>query len=678
MSNQQANESMQVKLAALREKLKNSTAFNKASSVVSPERSEASSQSVSSNQTTTELVKQESSELPLLTQPLLPDAHNILGVTRDITLNTQQQLGHDKILAGESICVIGAAGTGKTTMMRKTTRSLIDAGIIPNLSSGTKHLAIGNPGIVIVSYTRKATNNIRHAVVSELRPNTLTCHKLIEYAPVWYEVEDPETGSVEKKMRFEPTRHQHNPLPDTLRLIIYEESSMLGVDLYTQIQAALPHKHQEIFLGDIQQLPPTFGSAILGYKLLSLPVVELTEVYRQAAANPGLALAWDIISGDLDLFTPETVIRADPVTGVKRRVNPSLEKYSVTNEHGSVKFQLWQKPFPAEYALKVLEAQFNKWIDQEDNYFNPTEDIILCPFNVNLGTVELNKGIAQHLGKKRNATVHEVIAGFNKHYLAVGDRVLYDKEDAFIIRITPNREYLGTPYQPANKLLTRWGNIRSDASKEEISAGEEVDTSFDTIEAIEAFMEKASNSGGSDGDDRVNAASHLVTIRYAFHDQESEDVEDTDISLETASEINSLLGGYVITVHKSQGSEYRKVFLILHSSHATMVSRELLYTAITRMREEIHIICEANTFSKGVRSQRIKGNTLQEKAESFKGKPLPAKLVNTMREMGVELPNMPSGVQELRKVTSAASVAGDSELQVKLAALRNKIQQQVG
>jgi exodeoxyribonuclease V alpha subunit len=92
------------------------------------------------------------------------------------------------------------------------------------------------------------------------------------------------------------------------------------------------------------------------------------------------------------------------------------------------------------------------------------------------------------------------------------------------------------------------------------------------------------------------------------------------VTLETASEVNSMLHGYALTVHKSQGAEWEKVFVMLHQSHATMLQRELLYTALTRARSEVYVICEPDTFVKGVLSQKIKGNTLAEKAEFFKGR----------------------------------------------------------
>jgi len=62
--------------------------------------------------------------------------------------------------------------------------------------------------------------------------------------------------------------------------------------------AACPHKPQCVFLGDIRQLPPVFGTAILGFKMLELPVVELTEVYRQALKSPILRFALAVDDGE--------------------------------------------------------------------------------------------------------------------------------------------------------------------------------------------------------------------------------------------------------------------------------------------------------------------------------------------------------------------------------------------
>jgi ATP-dependent exoDNAse (exonuclease V) alpha subunit len=51
-----------------------------------------------------------------------------------------------------------------------------------------------------------------------------------------------------------------------------------------------------------------------------------------------------------------------------------------------------------------------------------------------------------------------------------------------------------------------------------------------------------------------------------------------------------------------------------------MLCRELLYTAVTRARETLVMVCEKDSLIKGITKQKIKGNTLAEKAEYFKGK----------------------------------------------------------
>lgn len=597
------------------------------------------------------------------------------GVARDIILNAKQQQFNDLVQTGKSCVLIGAAGTGKTTSVRTVSRNLIDSGRIPKLRDKTKWLQVDTPGIAVLSFTRKAVNNIRHAVVDELKTNTLTIHKLLEFAPVSYEIEDPETpGQFKKTMRFEPKRNESNPLPKELQLLIFEESSMIGVDLYNLLQLAMPHEHQEVFLGDIQQLPPVFGKAILGFKMLEFgadAVIELTEVYRQALESPIISLAWKILGGNPHDFSGR-VERYDIVNSKGKTVSrikcPALDALSITNNFGSVKFQVWQKSLSADIALMTAVNQFRLW--QSEGYYNQNDDIILCPFNISFGTIELNRGISHYLGVQRNATVYEVIAGFEKHYLAVGDRVLYDKEDYFITNISINHEYTGKRPAVPSANLNRHGVYEKRVSEEEKAASltEEMNMTDDEIDELMGKMVSA------EIEDRVQAASHSVQLRPAWqldtcvseiwNDQDAvksmfelgDDSED--VTIDKAADFNNgkLLGGYAITVHKAQGCEFNKVFLLMHSSHATMNWRELLYTAVTRAKKELHILCETNTFERGVKSQKIKGNTLAEKALIFEGEskkkdsnlvPLPSKGLTTIRGMkAVKLSDLPSTEQK--------------------------------
>jgi len=48
-----------------------------------------------------------------------------------------------------------------------------------------------------------------------------------------------------------------------------------------------------------------------------------------------------------------------------------------------------------------------------------------------------------------------------------------------------------------------------------------------------------------------------------------------------------------------------------------MLFRELVYTGITRAKEELVIICPASLFVQGITSQRLPGKTLIEKIAAF-------------------------------------------------------------
>lgn len=152
--------------------------------------------------------------------------------------------------------------------------------------------------------------------------------------------------------------------------------------------------------------------------------------------------------------------------------------------------------------------------------------------------------------------------------------------------------------RPESMDMDYWGN---GASNEDMSGD------------IDAFLDHVSAGSDSDeGEKKSRAASHVIEL-YLLD-------SETTVRIKSAGEIDSLILGYAITVHKSQGSEWAKVFLLFHHSHATMIQREILYTGVTRAKEELFVICEPDTFVKGINRQRIKGDTWQEKAEYFKGK----------------------------------------------------------
>ncbi len=66
---------------------------------------------------------------------------------------------------------------------------------------------------------------------------------------------------------------------------------------------------------------------------------------------------------------------------------------------------------------------------------------------------------------------------------------------------------------------------------------------------------------------------------------------------------------YVMTVHKSQGSEFEQLLLLLPNYDSENLTRELIYTAVTRARSKVTIWGEKETFISGVvrRTNRSSG-----------------------------------------------------------------------
>lgn len=495
---------------------------------------------------------------------------------KTIVLNAKQQEAAELILSGKSMCLIGAAGTGKTTLMQQVVPLMQQKGLIGPIKQATKWLERGKPGVCVLAFTNKATANIAKKMARDI--TCITAHKLIEFEPVFYQVLNAD-GDMVNTMRFEPARNRLNPLPTSLNAIIAEEAGSISTILHGQITDAIRHGVQFIFLGDIQQLPPVYGQAILGFKMLELPTIELTEVHRQALDSPILSFAWELLDGK--------PMKADYIK----------KKY---DKEGEFLFRPWKKKLSDEDGLDIACRLMKSLLDA--NEFDVEQDMILIPYNKAFGTIELNKNIAHHLSKKRGAEVHEIIAGWQKFYMAVGDKVLVQKQEAFITKIVRNGLYGGVEPLMPSKNLNRWGHYDFD-NKEEAHEM--------SLEDFETMLAAITVTSG-EIEDRKNQASHSITCKLIGSEEE--------IEVTTTGGMMEMSFGYALTVHKSQGSEWRKVLIFLHQSHIKMISRELLYTAVTRAKESLYIVAEPNTFEYGVTRQRIKGNTLAEKAEYFKGK----------------------------------------------------------
>ena len=229
------------------------------------------------------------------------------------------------------------------------------------------------------------------------------------------------------------------------------------------------------------------------------------------------------------------------------------------------------------------------------------------PFNKSFGTEEINKYVATHLAVTLNAEVWEIFTGITKKYLRIGERVLYNKSEAIVTEIKPNPSYYGKKPRPPSATMN-YSGVETNPSKIEeylTSLGSEANGDVDFIDRM--FEAMANHTDDEESTSRQS--SHIVVVQPSG-------TEDK-IQLRAVGDIAALSLAYAISIHKSQGSEYDRVFFISHKSNAPMYHRELLYTAVTRAKKELVIICEPDLFVKGITTQKLPGTTAKDKVDNF-------------------------------------------------------------
>ena len=92
---------------------------------------------------------------------------------------------------------------------------------------------------------------------------------------------------------------------------------------------------------------------------------------------------------------------------------------------------------------------------------------------------------------------------------------------------------------------------------------------------------------------QIDYETELVTVD--FDDKRAEYAFDLLGELEPA---------YAMTIHKSQGSEYRAVILSAFAGSPYLLTRSVLYTAITRARELLIVVGDEEVLAAMVRNDR--------------------------------------------------------------------------
>ena len=347
--------------------------------------------------------------------------------------------------------ITGGPGVGKTVCTRA---------IVAEAQAADVAVALCAP-------TGRAARRLEEATGHEAQ----TIHRMLEWMP-----------------GREPGFRPGHPLP--AGLVIVDEASMLNLRLAEVLLGGLAESTHVVFVGDADQLPP-IGAGKPFEDLIEagiVPVVRLTEIFRQAARSMITTAAHEINQGR----APHT----EPEPGQQRD------------------FHFLDRATP-ERALETVVQTVAERVPQGLG-LDPIRDVqVLAPmYRTAVGIDALNERLQQRLNPDGRAALNE--------RFRIGDRLIQTRN--------------------AHELGLMNGSIvflREDDPDEEAIVVE-------------------TDDGGS------------LAIPY--------------------DETATLRLAYAISVHKSQGCEVPVVVCVCHRSHSRMLTRPLLYTAITRAKRSCVLV----------------------------------------------------------------------------------------
>jgi exodeoxyribonuclease V alpha subunit len=190
-------------------------------------------------------------------------------------------------LVSNATVITGGPGVGKTTLVNSLLKILIAKAVT----------------IALCAPTGRAAKRLSESTGLEAK----TIHRLLET--------DPRTGSFR--------RNEDEPLD--YDLLVVDETSMVDVPLMRAVLRALPERAALLLVGDVDQLPSVGPGQVLADIIASdaIPVVRLTEVFRQAAESRIIVNAHRINHGLMPDLAAESgdfyfVDAADAEEGVRK------------------------------------------------------------------------------------------------------------------------------------------------------------------------------------------------------------------------------------------------------------------------------------------------------------------------------------------------------------------------
>lgn len=350
--------------------------------------------------------------------------------------------------------------------------------------------------------------------------------------------------------------HAGNPLH--LDVLVVDEASMVDLSMMAKLIAALPAHARVVFLGDRDQLASVEAGAVLG------DICRCTESgYSQARAEQLALLTGCTLQGSDDRQAP--VVR-DSICLLQK-------SYRFDASSGIGQLAKAINCGDAEQVRAVFAAAHE---DVSFQTLNSAE-----AYQVMLD--EVAQGYQPFLQLvRRQASPAEVIAAFGRYQLLCALR-----DGPFGVQGLNQR---------IEQRLMQLQRIRRPGMGSRWYEGRPV-----------MITRNDSALGLFNGDIGITLRDEEGNLKVFFP------LPDGSIKAIQPSRLPSHETAWVMTVHKSQGSEFDHTALVMPTQFLPVLTRELVYTAITRARKQLTIYSEPGVFQRAVQLQTQRRSGLVER-----------------------------------------------------------------
>lgn len=354
-----------------------------------------------------------------------------------------------------------------------------------------------------------------------------------------------------------PRYDANNPLGEDI--IIVDEASMLGVELANYLVSAVKPGARLILLGDANQLAAVDAGAVLA-DLCRIPRLqaihaELTES-RRFTADSGIGkLAYQINKIETDTQAIWQLLKYDEALSFEYINNINSLPTSSANDNAIIN-SLSNKE-------KISEATKNY-----SSYLNKIENLLQNP-------------IEKSMPKSVKTTITSLMNTFNQFRILTAGH---------------NGEW-GDHY--INNYFTQWH-----LAELKLPLGQ--NTWFHGRPVM--ILQNNYELGLFNGDIGfcLQTSDNRSRLEVFFENKEQ------GIAVNLLNE-EVITTAYAMTIHKSQGSEFDHVAITFDNSHARLLSKELIYTAVTRAKKQVTIYSTKHALEKAVQTptERHTGLALQ-------------------------------------------------------------------